>query len=168
MKFTFFDLLALLGALSGLLLGGLWGVQRYGVLGGIGGACAGMAAGSGLRWLPWALVFGVMVLRLRCQSSAHLRASLREETCPFDLVLLELSQRGEDIRQDLGAILEWLASENGNARVNAWLGFMSAFPKVAAEIPDYSPFEPVAVCRRKTETLRGKWQSPPRSIPSDA
>jgi hypothetical protein len=154
---TLFDILPLLGAVAGLVLGVAGGASLAGLPGGVAGVLIGCPAGFVAGRLPLLLVLRALSRDLARKTAAELRADLRSHACLTpNVVLLELLRRGEDIRPELPVVLDMLVSEDFGRRGQGWAALLSAFPELAAQVPDYHISDTVPECRRKTDQLRGE------------
>jgi hypothetical protein len=153
--FTFFHVILLACLVGGVALGMAGGAQLFGVTGGIVGALAGGLAGLVIGRIPVILVLRSLAREFCAKTSSELRAHLRDPDCLApNVVLLELQSRGEDIRQDLPVVLDWLISQDVGRREKGWAALTSAFPELVSQIPDYRIDDSVDECRRKTDKLR--------------
>jgi len=92
---------------------------------------------------------------LERKSVDELRRSLRTPKCLIpNLILLELSSRGEDILPDLPVILDLLESEEQSKRGSGWAALTSAYPDLVTTIPDYRIQDRAEVCRKNIAPLR--------------
>jgi hypothetical protein len=152
---TIFHVLPVFGLVFGLVFGTYVGVVLLGAPGAIGGAIGGGALGFVGGRLAFPLAVWSVARTLARKTVAELRADLRDPACPTpNCVLLELQYRGKDIRQELPVVLEMLVSEDLNRRSGGWAALVSAFPELSGAISDYSAFDSVEECRRKTNRLR--------------
>jgi len=154
---TLFDVLPLFGACVGLVLGLIGGGRLLDTPGAISGALVGCVMGFIAGRIPFILTLWVLSRELATKTAPELRADLRSPDCLApNVVLLELLSRGEDIRCELPVVLDLLASEDFGRRGAGWAALVSAFPELAAAIPDYRIDDPVETCRSKTQCLREK------------
>lgn len=154
---TLFDILPLLGAGVGLIVGVVGGDRLLGMPGVISGALFGGALGFIAGHIPFVVALRMLSRELAAQPVTELRTSLRSADCPApNVILLELQRRGEDIRSELPVVLEMLVSEDSGRRGAGWAALVSAFPELAALIPDYRIFDPDETCRSKIERLRAQ------------
>jgi hypothetical protein len=95
------------------------------------------------------------LVNLSGQTTSELRSWLRSPEWPFyGGVLLELKQRGEDIRQELMPVLGLLASGSYQQRLNGWLILKQLYPELAARVADYNPSETMDACKQKLTGLQ--------------
>jgi hypothetical protein len=154
---TLFDVLQLLGAWVGLVVGIVSGERFFGTLGAIVVALVGAVLGFVAGTIPFVLVLRMVSRDLAAKTVAELRADLRSPNCLApNVILLELLRRGEEIHSELPVVLDMLVAEASDRRGAGWAALLSAFPDLAALIPDYRIFDPVETCRGKTECLRAR------------
>jgi len=152
--FTLFDVLELVGPLAGAAVGVIVGL-RFGTGGAVVGAVLGVVVGRLVGKLPTFVMLKSLHCSLSKKSTEHLRADLRAERCLIpNVILLELSSRGENIMQDLPVVLDLLESEDRSRRGFGWAALTSAFPELVHRISDYQIYDTVDECRRKTQGLR--------------
>jgi hypothetical protein len=153
--FTVFHVSVLVGIGGGVALGWTHGTQLYGPAGGLAAAVASGYAGFLVGRLPELVVLWSLCGSLASKTSDQLHALLHGPDCQApNLVLLELQRRGEDVRSELGLILDLLVSEDFAQRGRGWAAMSSAFPDLAGQARDYHLGDSVGECRRKTEALR--------------
>jgi hypothetical protein len=153
--FTVLHFLVLLAICTGLALGLAAGEKLFGVAGGFIGALAGGYAGFIIGRLPERLMLQSLFLALARETSDALRSFLHSPNCQIpNMVLMELQSRGEDILQELPAILSLLESEELRRRGRGWAALTTAFPDLAGHVRDYRISDSVDECRRKIAGLR--------------
>lgn len=115
------------------------------------GGCAGFLVGR----LPQRVVLRSLCRSLALKTSDELHSFLHDPDCPIpNLVLLELQRRGEDLRSELGAILNLLVSGDVARRARGLAAMAAAFPHLGGLAADYHLDDSVADCRRITEGLQ--------------
>ncbi len=89
-------------------------------------------------------------VNLSGQTTAELRSWLRgPEWALYGQALVELKQRGEDIKQEVMPVLRLLASGSYPQRLDGWLILTKLYPDLAARAADYNPRETIESCRQK-------------------
>ena len=114
--FTIFDLLKLLGAAAGALLGGIYGYQTFGWLGAVVGLPLGLLVGSFVCNLPWVVSWAWMRYDLKRCSIAKLKDRLHREYFISHLLIAELVSRGEPLGQFREYVAGLLRSNNSLER----------------------------------------------------
>ncbi len=152
--FTLFDIFELLGPLAGAAIGALIGI-RFGTPSAVIGAVVGIVAGRLFGKLPTFLMLKSLHRSLSQKSTEQLRAELRTERCLIpNVIILELSSRGENIMQYLPVVLDLLESEDSSRRGFGWAAITSAFPDLAHRISGYRLDDTIDECKRKLQILR--------------
>ena len=152
--FTLFDLFELLGPLAGATIGAIAGL-RFGVQLAVIGAVLGFVVGRIVGRLPTIMMLKSLHRSLSKMSPEHLRADLRAPRCLIpNIILLELSSRGENIMQDLPVVLDLLESPDTSRRGFGWAAITSAYPELVQKIPGYRLCDTVYECKNKTKALR--------------
>ena len=110
--FTIFDLLKLLGAAAGAVLGGGYGYQTFGWLGAVIGLPLGLLVGSFVFNLPLVVGWAWMRYDLKRSSIAKLKNRLHREYAISHLLIAELVSRGEPPGQFREYVAGLLRSNN--------------------------------------------------------
>lgn len=141
--FTIFDFFGLLLPIVGLVVGAMRGFERAGVLGGVVGAALGGVIGIIAARLVLIVPLALISWRLRRRSTADLQAELRgKKSLAPNVLLMELKRRGEAAEEDLAAVLDLLLDDAMDQRSRGQAALRSAYPELAARIPEYR-FEPL-------------------------
>jgi hypothetical protein len=154
--FTIFELFELIGVGLGTALGSIAGFRVFGLVGLVVGGVLGFLFGVFLGKLPANLTVLSICREFRGKSDDELREALHRSDCNYpNFILLELNYRGGDISSELPVVLDMLESPDLRRRRAGVAAITSAFPDVAAKVPDYRPGDSVEECRRKIRVLRG-------------
>jgi hypothetical protein len=154
---TFYNLLAVIGSVTGALLG--MGVARAYGLSNVLGAVAGALIGGGLGRIPKFLT----LRRARKRLARFTVDELRQQLCtpafspgrwPPNFLLLELRARGEDLNKHIELVLSLLEAEQPWQRAFGYGALLGAYPHLARGLKGYRPSAPVEDCRRKVGELR--------------
>ena len=151
---SIFDLLPMVGLLTGAIGGGTFAAGWGWVAGGCGALVGGLL-GMTLGRLP--LVLSLMWVHRSFQSKSveELRSLLKDPACLVpNLILLELHARGEDLQPLLPLVLEMLTSPDRSRRVRGWYALASAYDDCARELQDYSVDDDEEMRREKVERLK--------------
>jgi len=139
----------------GIAFGAWAGFARSGLPGSVAGALAGGFLGWAIGRLPVGWAVHRLMRDLSAKSSEELLAYLHSPGCLTpNYILLILQERGEDVQQELPAVLEMLESADFSQRSRGWAALASAFPELAARLSDYSVSDSMAECQRKSLALR--------------
>lgn len=90
-------------------------------------------------------------------------------TPEWNLALLELRARGEDLTEPRSRLIALLGDESGPSRLFAFRALYDVFPQDVETMNGYSPYEPAEKCRDKVVKLKntGSPTTPP-TVPSPA
>jgi len=154
---TFYDLLAITGAVVGALLG--MGLARAYGFPSVLGAVAGALIGGGLGRIPKWLTVRRARRRLARFTVEELRQQLYTPAFspgrwPPNYLLLELRARGEDLNKHIELVLSMLEAEQPWQRAFGYGALLSAYPHLARGLKGYRPSAPVEDCRGKVAELR--------------
>lgn len=154
---TFYDLLAIICAVAGALLG-VGFARAYGypsVLGGV----AGIIVGGWLGRVPKRLTARRARRRLARFSVEELRRQLytpefSSNRWPPNYLLMELRARGEDLNKHIELVLSLLEADEPWRRAFGYGALLSAYRHLAPGLKGYRPSAPVEDCREKVAALR--------------
>lgn len=151
---TIFDIIQLtfpvFGMIIGFKLGGPFGFWTSIVL-----SIIGLIIGFVLGKMPFALTILFLKKGFKNRASVDLRQEFAKDDCLIpNILLLELSSRGENLSDELEALLERLNANNIDKRSRAWIALKSAFPDTANMIPDYHFSDSPEVRKRKIDKLK--------------
>jgi hypothetical protein len=150
--FTIFDFFGLVLSAAGLVVGAVRGFEQGGVLGAIAGAALGVVAGIIASRLILIVPLALVSRNLKRRSSADLQAELRgKASLAPNVLLMELRRRGEVSEEDLAAIFDLLLDQALDQRSRGLAALKSAYPELAAKIPEYR-FEPLDDASRAAVT----------------
>jgi hypothetical protein len=136
--FTIFDFFGLMLPIAGLVYGATLGLERGGVLAATVGGVLGAAAGFLVARLALLLPVALISMALRRRSTSDLRSELRSDACLApNVLLIELRRRGEVGEEDLAVIYDLLLHDSLERRTRGLAALRSAFPELAAAIPEY-------------------------------
>jgi hypothetical protein len=152
---TLFDVLPSFGAATAAALGAALGARLIGIGGAAMGAAVGCMLGMIVGSMPYLLSLRLLRRSYNKKSVADLRADLRRPDCfNANTILLELKARGEDIRTDLPIVLDLLTADDAMMRPIGWAALTTAYPELAATIPNYRIFDTPENCRKIVAVLR--------------
>jgi thioesterase domain-containing protein len=141
--FTLFDFFGLVLPIAGVVVGAMRGFERGGVMGAIMGAALGVVIGVIAARLILIVPVALLSRSLKRRSTAELRTELRGKASLVpNVLLMELRRRGEASDEDLAAIFDLLVDESMEQRSRGLAALRSAYPELAAKIPEYR-FEPL-------------------------
>jgi hypothetical protein len=154
---TFYNLLAIIGAVAGALLG--LGFTRAYAFPNVLGAVAGALIGGGLGRIPKCLTLRRARKRLARFTVEELRQQLYTPAFspgrwPPNYLLLELRARGEDLNKHIELVLSMLEADQPWQRAFGYGALLSAYPHLARGLKGYRPSAPVEDCREKVADLR--------------
>ena len=151
---TIFHFLFLIGLIAGVIVGASSGWHRFGVLGVIPGVVVGVLAGGIIGWLPGYLAILIPSLRYEFMSTVELKKQLHESGSLINFILVELRRRGEDVNTELPFVQNFLTSSQMFERTAGWAAFISAYPELIPQIPNYNPTDSTEICRKNCEPLK--------------
>lgn len=136
--FTLFDVLGLVLPIAGIVYGAWLGFARGGwvpaILGAVLGGVTGFIAARLMLVVPQALLSRGQ----RRRSTADLQAELRAgKSLAPNVLLMELRRRGEADKADLAAVFDLLLADALEQRSRGLAALRSAYPELAAKIPEY-------------------------------
>jgi hypothetical protein len=136
--FTMFHVFGLVLPIAGIVYGAWLGYARGGwvtsLMGAVLGGITGFIAARLMLVVPLALVSW----SLRRRSTADLQSELRgRKSLAPNALLMELRRRGEAGKEDLAAVFDLLLDEALDQRSRGLAALRSAFPELAARIPEY-------------------------------
>ncbi|MEN6335109.1 MAG: hypothetical protein ABFE01_12670 [Phycisphaerales bacterium] len=159
---TFYDLLAILGAVAGALLG--MGFARTYGFSTILGVVAGIIVGGWLGRIPkW-----MTVRRARKRLARFTIEELRQQLYtpafspnrwPPNHLLLELKARGEDLSRHIELVLSMLEADAPWQRAFGYGALLSVYPHLAKDLKGYRPSASVEDCRERVGGLRKQVRS---------
>ncbi len=134
--FTMFDLFAISGTMLGVIFGARYGFVAFGSGGAVVGALSIGLLGFVIGRLPYAIIMARTKRQLTRESSARLRQRLRSgaEFYLSLFFLAALMQRGEDVADELPAILSLVQSTDPERQRVGKESLRLAFPDVAAKL----------------------------------
>jgi hypothetical protein len=136
--FTIFDLLGLVLTVAGLVCGAVVGFERGGLLAAVVGAALGGVIGFIASRLALIVPFAVVSIGLRRRSTPDLRSELRSKaSLAPNVLLMELRRRGEAGEEDIAVVLDLLLDDSLEQRSRGLAALTSAYPDLAARIPEY-------------------------------
>jgi len=136
--FTLFDLLKLVGAVTGAVVGGRYGYDAFGWPAAILGVLVGVVAGVLVGNLPWVASWAWMRYDLKRCSVPRLKERLQREHFISHLLIGELVSRGEPLEQFRGYVAGLLRSGDpaehhfGKGAARIW------FPDLLPDAPSTS------------------------------
>ena len=136
--FTLFDFFGLLLPVVGLVVGSMRGFEQGGVMGAVVGAALGGVMGVIASRLVLIVPLALLSWRLRRRSTANLQTELRSKaSLAPNVLLMELRRRGEASDEDLAVIFDLLVDRALEQRSRGLAALRSAYPELAATIPEY-------------------------------
>lgn len=151
---TIFDIFAFALCIAGVAPGAVLGGHYFGTAGAIIGGLIGGYLGLVIGRLP-GIISKLWVLRqFDRKTSDELRQVIRSrQYYIYHLAFAQLMARGEDIQQERTYLFDLLSSDATDQRLFGWRTLQSAFPEIAAQIPDYDPNASTEACRNKAQQL---------------
>jgi hypothetical protein len=141
--FTMFHVFELVLPIAGIVYGAWLGFARGGWLTALVGAVVGGVTGFIAARLILIVPLALLSRKLRQRSTADLQSELRSKaSLAPNVLLMELRRRGEAGEGDLAAIFDLLVDESMEQRSRGLAALRSAYPELAARIPEYR-FEPL-------------------------
>jgi len=152
--FTLFDLIRLLAIVGGTVMLCVAGWNTFGIAGCIVGVPLGFMLGSMIGQLPLIVGLKWMSRRFDRMTDEQLIDELHDPACLTpNLLLLEMNQRGSDIKRELPFVQSLLGSAEMHRRTAGWAALTSAFPELVDRIPGYNPTSTAAECKEKCRPL---------------
>lgn len=152
---TIFHLFAMIGILSGGLIGWQLGFDLGGIPGAIAGAPLLAFTGFHLGNLPWRLIAWYELKKLSRLDARQLVAELYDNhNYSPNFVLTALRAKGEDVRPFLPYLCDLMTSRHFYKRVQGWVALRSALPEYAALILSYLPNQQPADRERLVQILK--------------
>ncbi len=151
--FTIFDLLRILGAAMGLLLGWSCGHHLLGIPGAIAGACLGLLGGATVGQMPYVWSCRSLFRELERCSSTQLQEQLGTRWFITHFIIAQLLKRGEPVGQFRDHVIRLLRSEYSDRRNIGWTCTRLYFPELERELAGFRPFASVSACRALTDRL---------------
>jgi hypothetical protein len=141
--FTIFDFFGLVLPIAGLVYGAMVGFEHGGLVPAIVGAALGGAFGIIASRLILIVPVALISWSLKRRSTADLQTELRSKaSLAPNVLLMELRRRGEVTEGDLAVIFDLLLDQAMDQRSRGLAALRSAYPELAAKIPEYR-FEPL-------------------------
>jgi len=153
---TLVDLIQMLAAIFGLMLGLVFGHDSFGVVGAIVGAIVGFLIGAYLGHWPRRLEIQRERKKFAVMTVEQLIQGLYDPKCwTPNFFLMELKSRGEDIQKHYNLVLSMMESDTSPLkRQFGYAALLSAFPDQAQKLKGYSPASSPDDCKAKVSMLR--------------
>ncbi len=119
-------------------------------------------AGLAGWWLCRLLFLGIAkLLHLKCRKKlrsltvTEITRRIGDVATPeWNLALLELKARGENLTEVRARLIDLLGDESGSSRLFALRALHDVFPQDVEEMDGYSPYDPFEKCRDKASKLK--------------
>jgi hypothetical protein len=136
--FSMFDVFKLVLPIAGIVYGAWLGYARGGWLPAVVGAVLGGVTGYIAARLVLVVPQALLSRSLRRRSTGELQAELRSgKSLAPNVLLMELRRRGAAGKEDLASVFDLLVADALEQRSRGLAALRSAYPELAAKIPEY-------------------------------